>query len=59
MGMKYEKKVHSCKINGKLKGTTVKFPKIGVGATEQHNVISFGEGKTLLKNCAIELKLKI
>tara|TARA_B100001123_G_scaffold273406_1_gene304240 strand:- start:753 stop:2012 length:1260 start_codon:yes stop_codon:yes gene_type:complete len=38
-----------------LKGTLIKFPKISVGATE--NVLiaaSFANGKTRLKNCALE-----
>ena len=61
MGMKYEIKkgyIHA-RSNGKLKGTTVKFPKISVGATEQLIMSSvLAEGKTLLKNCAIEPEIK-
>ncbi len=61
MGMKYEIKkgyIHASS-NGKLKGTTVKFPKISVGATEQLIMSSvLAKGKTLLKNCAIEPEIK-
>ncbi len=38
-----------------LKGTTIKFPKISVGATENAILAAFSaKGKTVLKNCAIE-----
>ncbi len=38
-----------------LKGTTIKFPLISVGATENALLASIGaKGKTILKNCAIE-----
>ena len=38
-----------------LKGATIKFPKISVGATENALLAAFkAKGKTVLKNCAIE-----
>ena len=43
-----------------LKGSTIKFPQISVGATE--NLIlaaTLAEGKTILKNCAIEPEIKL
>jgi UDP-N-acetylglucosamine 1-carboxyvinyltransferase len=47
------------KSNGKLKGKTIKFPKISVGATEQLLMATvLGNGKTVLKNCAIEPEIK-
>ena len=37
-----------------LRGTTIKFPKISVGATENAILAAFSaKGKTILKNCAI------
>ena len=62
LGMKYEIKkggyIHA-KSNGKLKGKSIKFPTISVGAT-QHLLISsiLSNGKTILKNCAIEPEVK-
>jgi len=57
LGMKYEIKrgYIYAKSKGKLKGKTLKFPSISVGAT-QHLIMSsvLSEGKTILKNCAIE-----
>ena len=45
-------------ING-LKGTTIKFPSISVGATENAILASFyAEGDTILKNCAIEPEIQ-
>jgi len=45
-------------ING-LKGTTIKFPSISVGATENALLASFmAKGKTILKNCAVEPEIK-
>ncbi len=42
-----------------LKGTTIKFPSISVGATENALLASFrAKGKTILKNCAIEPEIK-
>jgi UDP-N-acetylglucosamine 1-carboxyvinyltransferase len=42
-----------------LKGSTIKFPSISVGATENALLASFNaEGKTILKNCAIEPEIK-
>jgi UDP-N-acetylglucosamine 1-carboxyvinyltransferase len=57
LGMKYEIKkgyIHA-KSKGKLKGKSLKFPSISVGAT-QHLIMSsvLCIGKTTLKNCAIE-----
>ena len=44
---------------GKLKGTSIKFPKISVGATENSIVAAcLAKGKTILKNCAIEPEIK-
>ncbi len=61
IGMKYEIKkgyIHA-KSNGKLKGTTIKFPKISVGATEQLIMSAvLAKGKTILKNSAIEPEIK-
>ena len=57
VGMKYEikKGYIYAKSKGKLKGKTLKFSSISVGAT-QHLIMSsvLSEGKTVLKNCAIE-----
>ena len=42
-----------------LKGTTIKFPSISVGATENALLAAFkAKGKTILKNCAIEPEIK-
>ena len=42
-----------------LIGSTIKFPKISVGATENLIIASsFAKGKTVLKNCAIEPEIK-
>ena len=42
-----------------LKGTTIKFPSISVGATENTLLAAFqAKGKTILKNCAIEPEIK-
>ena len=41
--------------NNGLKGATIKFPSISVGATENALLAAFkAKGKTVLKNCAIE-----
>ena len=57
LGMKYEIKrgYIYAKSKGKLKGKTLKFPSISVGAT-QHLIMSsvLSDGKTILENCAIE-----
>ena len=57
LGMQYEIKrgYIYAKSKGKLKGKTLKFPSISVGAT-QHLIMSsvLSDGKTILKNCAIE-----
>ena len=59
LGMKYQIKkgyIHA-KSNGRLIGTTIKFSKISVGATENTIIAAcLARGKTILKNCAIELK---
>ena len=47
------------KADNGLKGTTIKFPSISVGATE--NIIiaaSYAKGTTYLKNCACEPEIK-
>ena len=42
-----------------LRGETIKFPTISVGATENALLASFkAKGKTILKNCAIEPEIK-
>ena len=42
-----------------LKGSTIKFPSISVGATENALLAAFNAtGKTILKNCAIEPEIK-
>jgi len=47
------------KSKGKLKGTTINFPKISVGATENSIIAAcLAKGKTVLKNCAIEPEIK-
>ena len=47
------------KSNGKLKGTTIKFPRQTVGATENSIIAAcLAKGTTILKNCAIEPEIK-
>ena len=47
------------KTKGRLKGNTIKFPKISVGATENSIIAAcLAKGKTILKNCAIEPEIK-
>ncbi len=61
LGMKYEIKKGYIYANskGKLKGTTIKFPNISVGATENLIIAAcLAKGKTILKNCAIEPEIK-
>jgi UDP-N-acetylglucosamine 1-carboxyvinyltransferase len=42
-----------------LKGTTIKFPSVSVGATENALLAAFkAKGKTVLKNCAIEPEIE-
>ncbi len=42
-----------------LRGSTIKFPSISVGATENALLAAFNaKGKTILKNCAIEPEIK-
>ena len=61
LGMKYEikKGYINAKSKGKLKGKSLKFSGISVGAT-QHLIMSsvLCTGKTILKNCAIEPEVK-
>ncbi len=61
LGMKYQIKkgyIHA-KSNGRLIGTTIKFSKISVGATENTIIAAcLARGKTILKNCAIEPEIK-
>tara|TARA_B100000941_G_scaffold53334_1_gene34433 strand:- start:203 stop:1462 length:1260 start_codon:yes stop_codon:yes gene_type:complete len=61
LGMKY--KIRDgyiiAKSNGRLKGKTIKFPKISVGATENSIMAAcLAKGKTILKNCAMEPEIK-
>ena len=47
------------KSNGRLKGKTIKFPKISVGATENSIIAAcLAKGQTILKNCALEPEIK-
>ena len=47
------------KSKSKLKGTTIKFPRITVGATENSIIAAcLAKGTTILKNCAIEPEIK-
>ena len=47
------------KAKNGLKGAKIKFPSISVGATENALLAAFkAEGKTILKNCAIEPEIK-
>ena len=61
LGMKYEIKkgyIHASS-KGKLKGAMIKFSKISVGATENSIIAAtLAQGKTTLKNCAIEPEIK-
>ena len=61
LGMKYEIKkgyIHASS-KGKLKGANIKFSKISVGATENSIIAAcIANGKTILKNCAIEPEIK-
>ena len=61
LGMKYKIKkgyIHA-NSNGKLKGKTIKFSNISVGATENSIIAAcLANGKTILKNCAIEPEIK-
>ena len=61
LGMKYEIKkgyIHASS-KGKLNGTMIKFSKISVGATENSIIAAtLAQGKTTLKNCAIEPEIK-
>jgi len=61
LGMKYKIKdgYIIAKSNGRLKGKTIKFPKISVGATENSIIAAcLAKGKTILKNCAMEPEIK-
>ena len=61
LGMKYQikKGYIYAKSNGRLVGTSIKFSKISVGATENTIIAAcLAKGKTILKNCAIEPEIK-
>jgi len=61
LGMTYELKdgYIIAKSRGELKGTTINFPKISVGATENSIIAAcLAKGETILKNCAIEPEIK-
>ena len=61
LGMNYKIKdgYILAKTKGRLKGNTIKFPKISVGATENSIIAAcLAKGKTVLKNCAIEPEIK-
>jgi len=61
LGMKYEikKGYIYAKSKGKLKGSKIKFSNISVGATENSILAAcLANGKTVLKNCAIEPEIK-
>ena len=61
LGMRYEIKkgyIHAIS-KGKLKGGNIKFSNISVGATENSIIAAcLANGKTILKNCAIEPEIK-
>lgn len=61
LGMNYQIKkgyIHATS-KGKLKGAKIKFSKISVGATENSIIAAcLAQGKTILKNCAIEPEIK-
>ena len=57
--MKLKKGYIHAKSKGKLKGTTVRFSNISVGATENTIIAAcLANGKTILKNCAVEPEIK-
>ena len=61
LGMKYSinKGYIQAKLKKKLVGTSIKFSKISVGATENTILAAcLAKGKTILKNCAIEPEIK-
>jgi UDP-N-acetylglucosamine 1-carboxyvinyltransferase len=50
--------IHACAKNG-LKGGTIKFPTISVGATESAILAAVSaQGKTIISNCAIEPEIQ-
>ena len=62
LGMKHEIKKGYIYANAErgLKGSTIKFPQISVGATENAMLAAIlADGKTILKNCAIEPEIKL
>ena len=62
LGMKHEIKKGYIYANAErgLKGSTIKFPQISVGATENAMLAAtLADGKTILKNCAIEPEIKL
>ncbi len=61
LGMEYKIKdgYILAKSNGRLRGKTIKFPKISVGATENSIIAAcLAKGTTILKNCAVEPEIK-
>ncbi len=61
LGMKYfiKKGYIYANVKNNLIGSEIRFPKISVGATENLIIAScLAEGKTILKNCAIEPEIK-
>ena len=61
LGMNYEIKdgYIIAKSKGKLKGASITFPKLSVGATENSIIAAcLAKGQTVLKNCAIEPEIK-
>ena len=62
LGMKHEIRKGYIYAEAKkgLKGSIIKFPQISVGATENAIIAAtLAEGKTILKNCAIEPEIKL
>ena len=62
LGMKHEIKKGYIYANAErgLKGSTIRFPQISVGATENAMLAAtLADGKTILKNCAIEPEIKL
>jgi UDP-N-acetylglucosamine 1-carboxyvinyltransferase len=61
LGMEYKIKdgYILAKSDGRLRGKTIKFPKISVGATENSIIAAcLAKGTTILKNCAVEPEIK-
>ncbi len=59
MNYKIEKGYVHAFVKSKLSGSNITFPKISVGATENAILAAtLADGKTILKNCAIEPEIK-